>query len=257
MRSHLKIGLLLHRRSVPYWAFKAIEIIGGSDYAEIALLILCNGSTTRSSAREPVLYRAYQRIDRRINGPSIIDPRAYQDLPAVLDDVETIALGMSGPSGVPSDALAAIKARKLDVLVDVDSGVPLTEISRITRLGVLSFSPGDGVRNGGDHPGMGEILDREPLTGSYVMRTYGETTSILYRSFSHTEARSERKNRDQVYLKGISFLPRVLESIYREETALAPLDDGSEGHRHMPSRQLGNRDMLRVLCEACTENIAF
>ena len=56
----------------------------------------------------------------------------------------------------------------------------------------------------------------------YKRQVKDGVATVVYRSFSHTITWSEKRNREQVYHKGISFLPRMVEALYqRGEAAIA------------------------------------
>ncbi len=212
MKLKLKIGVLLDGTNVPFWASKAIQRIDMSEYAEIVLLVL---DEEAEQANEPFLYRTYKWFDNKFNG-SKCDPFAPKELPASLSQVDRVYLKRRNGASeeVDQDAVIGIMERKLDFLIDVRNVTLRDDISHLSRFGILSFSLGDGISYDGKYAGLWEILDNAPITGSHVKRIHKGNVSTVYRSYSPTIVWSEWKNRARSYHKGISFLPRVLETYH-------------------------------------------
>jgi hypothetical protein len=261
MRAKLKVGLLLDGANVPYWAAKAIDRIVSSEHAEIVLLVI-DGGTERDPLqglpRESFLHDMYNWLDRR-NNQEGIDPLAPMDIPASLDKVGRVYImrARGAARTVPEDALRRIKERDLDVLFDIGNVTPLGEVSKLSRYGIWSFSPGDGDTYDGRPPGFWEIYDGIPVTTSHVRRVNNGSSAVIYRSHSHTVMRSEKRNREQIFHKGISFVPRLLEQLYQEgEGAIK----GGEplyawGPRARPGP--GNLDMVAHLMRRTPGNLGF
>lgn len=218
MRSKLRVGLLLDGASIPYWAARSIERIARLDSAEIILVVIDGGTEKNidpTRATESFLYDTYIWFDRRRNHQTI-DPLAREDLPRELDKAGRVYLKRTADARrtISEEVVRKIYERDLDVLIDIGNVTPLGELSRCARHGIWSFSPGDGERYDDHSPGFWEIFHREPVTSAHVRRIARGATSIVYLSHSHTITRSEQRNRDQLYLKGISFLPRLLNEQY-------------------------------------------
>jgi hypothetical protein len=250
MRSKLRVGLLLDGASVPYWAARSIERIVRSESSEIVLVVVDGGTekdTDPTRATESFLYDTYIWFDRRSNylGP---DPLALEDLPRDLDKVGRVYLKRTADARrvISEEVVRKIYERELDVLIDIGNVTPLGELSRCARHGVWSFSPGDGVRYDGHPPGFWEIFNNEPVTSAHVRRISRGTTSIIYLSYSRTVSDSEKRNRDQLYFKGISFLPRMLDAQYAlGREPLPSVDNGTVTTKSpVPRSGPGNLDMM-------------
>ncbi len=258
MRPRLRIGILTSGAKVPYWAARMIERLGGSSYAEIVLLVTVGSrdmGPRRPRYHRSLLYRAHEAIDGVVsrtlplmNGKGRRDPLRFEELPAALDGIERMDLyeDPDGHFNVSPDVIDRLKGKGLDVLVDIDTDLPLDDVSKGSRYGVLTFSPGDCGRYIGRSAGFWEIYDGVPVTSSHVRRTHGGRTFPVYLSYSRTVTWSEMRNREQAYLKGISFIPRVLEALYLrgEEVIASPLDDSGQCVAS-PRPSPGNLDMLR------------
>jgi hypothetical protein len=258
MRPKLRIGILTSGAMVPYWAARMMERIGRSSYAEIVLLVITGareGGPRRSRSEGSLLYHAHEAIDGVLsrnlplmNGKGRRDPFRFEELPAALDGIEGLEIygGKDGHLEISQDVIGKLKGKDLDVLVDTGIDLPLDDISKCSRYGVLTFSPGDCGRYNGRYAGFWEIYDGIPVTGSHVRRTHGERAFPVYRSYSRTVTWSEGRNREQAYLKGISFIPRVLESLYqRGDAVIAPSLDDRVQCDGSPSPMPSNLDMLR------------
>jgi hypothetical protein len=250
MRSKLRVGLLLDGAVVPYWAARTIERIVRSGSADIVLAVV-DGGTEKDidpiRATESFLYDTYIWFDRRKNGRRL-DPLAAEDIPPDLDKASRVYLRRTTEARrfLSEEVVRKIHERDLDVMIDIGNVTPLGELSRCARHGVWSFSPGDGVRYDSSSPGFWEIFHREPVTCAHVRRIVRGSTSIIYLSRSHTITTSEKRNRDQLYLKGISFLPRLLDMQYAlGKEPLPSLDVGTVTAQPSLRRNgPGNLDMM-------------
>ncbi|MDW5562459.1 MAG: hypothetical protein SA339_04460 [Methanomassiliicoccus sp.] len=263
MSSKLRVGLLLDGASVPYWAARSIERMAKLESAEIVLVVVDGGTEKPidpTRATESFLYDTYIWLDRRKNRQAL-DPLAREDLPKELDKAGRVYLKRTADPHrtISEEVVSKIKEKDLDVLIDIGKVTPLGELSRCARQGVWSFSAGDGESYDGHSPGFWEIYHHEPITSAHVRRICGGTTSIIYISHSHTITRSEKKNRDQLYIKGISFLPRLLdEQSARGNEPLTAKNDGTVTdwgplHRSGP----GNLDMLSFYLRRLPRDLTF
>jgi hypothetical protein len=263
MRSKLRVGLLLHGASVPYWAARSIERMVRSASAEVVLVVVDGGTEKNidpTRATESFLYDTYMWFDRRTNGTGL-DPLLLEDLPKDLDKVSRVYLKRTADAHrtISEEIVRKIYERDLDVLIDIGNITPLGELSRCARHGIWSFSPGDGARYDGNSPGFWEIYHGEQVTSCHVRRIVQGTTSIIYLSQSHTVTRSERRNRDQLFLKGISFIPRLLDAqLALGSEPLPSLDAGPVSTRGpLPRNGPGNLDMLTYYLRRSPREVQF
>ncbi len=261
MRPKLKIGLFLDNTTVPYWTSRTIDMIIGSYYAQIVLLILQEGATATYGpidARGSFLYKMHVWTDNVVNKP-VGNPLAPQPLPGGLEGVERVRFERSaGRCEGMERIIEILKGRDLDVLVDFSTAapVPVPTFSDCARYGLIAFSPGDGIRYGSDCPGFWEIFDHTTMTCAHVKRCSGGAQSILYMSYSNTFELSERINRDQAYFKGISFLPRVLRTFYEQGDKAFLSDKEHLPAWNPPSRGgPGNWDMMRYFARRIPYNV--
>lgn len=261
MRAKLKVGLLLDGASVPYWASRTIERIIGSDYAEISLLVI-DGGLERDShpvlPRESFLYDVYAWFDHR-NNQGGVDPLAPLDLPTSLEKVGRVYIKRTrgAARAVPEEVLKRIGERELDVIFDIGNVTPLGQISKCAKYGAWAFSPGDGAEYDGRPPGFWEIYDGVAVTGSQVRRISNGSVTTLYRSYSHTVSHSEKRNREQIYLKGISFVPRLLKQLYEEGEDSIKGEEGMSIWGPHPRPGPGNIEMVAYFLRRLPHNVSF
>ncbi len=263
MRSKLRVGLLLDGASVPYWAARSIERMVRSESVEIVLVVIDGGTEKDldpTRATESFLYDTYIWFDRKKNfrGP---DPLAREDIPRDLDKVGRVYLKRTADARrmISEEVVRKIYERELDVLIDIGNVTPLGELSRCARHGVWAFSPGDGVRYDGHPPGFWEMFHNEPVTTAHVRRIVRGTTSIIYLSHSQTIARSEKKNREQLYFKGISFIPRLLDDqCARGRDPIPAKENGTITARGpLPRAGPGNLDMMSYYVRRIPRDVRF
>ena len=215
----LRLGLLLDDERVPYWAARTIDRMSSMEGVRIELVVI-DGQNGRSApsrtARGSVLYRAHSWLDGQMNRTKQ-DPLARVDVPDALRNVPRVThYRKEDRTNVPEGEASNIEGPELDVLINLGDPRLSPELSDRARYGVLSFRPGDGSRYDGRFPGFQEICDGEPITASHVRRDHKGSATAVYRSYSSTFERSEKRNREQIYHKGISFLPRVLHQLRSE-----------------------------------------
>lgn len=243
MSGTLRLGLLLDGERVPYWAARTIDRICSMEGVQIEMVMIDgqNGRGPSSSvSRGSVLYRAHSWLDGRMNQTKQ-DPLARIDLPDALKNIPRVMLRKNDRTDAPVGEASSFDGSELDVLINLGDPSLSPELSDRARYGVLSFRPGDGARYDGRFPGFQEICDGDPITASYVRRDHKGTATAVYRSYSSTFERSEKRNREQIYHKGISFLPRVLSQLQSEA-----LDGGEEITGGASSDAgAGNIDMMR------------
>ena len=219
MSGTLRLGLLLDGERVPYWAARTIDRISGMEGVRIEMVAIdrpAGQSASSPASRGSALYRAHSWLDGRMNRTKQ-DPLARVDLPDALSNVPRIMLHRGDDrADVPGGEVPSVDGPELDLLINLGDSRPGLELSDHARYGTLSFRPGDGSGYDGRFPGFQEICYGDPITASHVRRDHKGTATAVYRSYSSTFERSEKRNREQIYHKGISFLPRVLHQLSSE-----------------------------------------
>lgn len=221
-RPPLKVGLLLNSLTVPAWVARMLDRIDGSEYAEVSLLIIRKEPTTTPVPAPSIgariqskLMRLYEAVDSKPKNsaftPSSLTER-YPDVPQIQTRVKTTRW----VDRLPDEDVAAIEAHELDVLVRIGFRILRGGILGAARYGVWSFHHGDNRYNRGGPPGMWEVFDGEPLTGAVlqVLTEQLDDGTLLDRTLSATHSTSVAMNREALYWKALSMIPRQLEFLH-------------------------------------------
>lgn len=225
----LKVGLLLDGVKAAAWAYRMIEIIDRSDYAEVSLILqnkaVSDGPATASGiepSRVTLIDRFLMVIQTYLVGRPGYLPNAFQPVDtrrrlAGVDLIE-VSLGKDGDyQFIESEQLKNIGARKIDVLIQLGSGALRGEIMNLARFGVWFCGVGDLRMNKGND-GLWEVMESRPETGStlQILTAANHEPVVGYRSFSSTNTMSLLDNRSNVMWKTLHFIPRALKELHRE-----------------------------------------
>ncbi len=228
MKEKLRVGLLLDDVIVPAWAYRMVEIIHQSHYASIVLLVV-NDSQPQGDKPSAAGFKIGQRvfgklldvaqeklIERADYAP---DAFADKDLDPLLKDFPVVRVTplRKKVSDYFGDAdLETIKRHDVDVLVRLGFRILRGGILNAAKYGVWSYHHGDNELNRGGPPGFWEAMESWPVTGS-VLQILTEDLSngrVLYRSCSATYPFSVNANKNTVYWKTLSFIPRKLRELH-------------------------------------------
>ena len=237
-KSKLRIGLLLNGTELAAWAYRMIEIIKDSDYAEISLIVentlpagkrrLTLVSQIASKIRSGQFWTTVIRLivtalERRLIGKPGHLPNASKpvDGKGVLAGIEVIKVhprrqGFS--DYIECDELARIQAHNIDVFIRLGFRILRGEILRSARYGVWSYHHGDNRVNRGGPPGYWEVMESSPVTGTMlqVLTEDLDGGRVLYRSYSSTHDMSLADNKSNVQWKTLHFIPRKLKQLHDE-----------------------------------------
>ncbi len=232
----LRIGLLLNNLDFDAWAYRMVQIIRNSDYAEIVLIVQNSASTetaTKGLIERIGTGRLWSRGIRRVLlalERSLVDrnrdiPNAFAriDGTELLAGIEVIRVHprrLRYSDFIEGDELAAIRARGLDVLVRLGFRILRGGILHSARLGVWSYHHGDNQINRGGPPGYWEVMESWPTTGSVLQILTEDLDNglVLCRSYSSTRDMSLTDSRSNYYWKSLSFVPRKLRELHQVGT---------------------------------------
>ena len=234
----LRVGLLLDGFVQPHWVERMLSQVRQGGDAEIALVVLNDAPARRPAnpltrawrGRGTLLYSLYSRLDdARYAKPD--DAFAPRDLTALLDGVPVLHVRPRQTlfSDCFEDAdVERIASHALDVVVRLGFRILRGNALQVARHGVWSLHHGDAECNRGGPPGFWEVMEGTPVTGSMLQVLDEELDGgrVLYRSWSQTDPRSVRCNRENLYWKTASFIPRKLRAL--RERGAAALDVGPE-----------------------------
>jgi hypothetical protein len=225
--TRLRIGILLDDESISAWALEMLRRICEGSYAEVVVLIMNDNRQARPESllqrirrrHSRALYALYSRVER-VLFPVSPDAFVTESIRKVLPDTPRIQVRpvqtRFSDSFTPND-IAMIKAYNLDVIVRLGFRILRGSILRAARYGIWSYHHGDNRTNRGGPPGFWEVMLGLPLTGS-VLQVLSEDLdggNVVYRSYARTDPVSVRRNKNSVYWKSLSFLPRKLEQLHR------------------------------------------
>jgi hypothetical protein len=245
-KDRLRIGLLLDGTEIAAWAYRMVEIIQQSDYAQIALIV-----RNDAAAQEPP-----ERADRAagrgflaalekflVGKPGQLpDAFARMDVRKLIAGIEVIDVSPERrqlPEFSEGRDLARIQVHNIDVLIDLGSKTLRGEILRGARYGVWSCRLGGGGTARTEAAGYREVMESQPVTESSIRILDGNSGSDwdICRSFSATHDMSLVDNRSNAQWKALHFIPRKLRELHegggeefltraREEGARVPPGDG-------------------------------
>ena len=237
-KSKLRIGLLLNGTELAAWAYRMIEIIKDSDYAEISLIVentLPAGkrrlSLVSQIARKirsgqfwtTVLRLTLTTLERRLIGKPGGLPNASKqvdgkDLLAGIEVIKVHPKRQGFSDYIEGDELARIQAHNIDVFIRLGFRILRGDILRSARYGVWSYHHGDNRVNRGGPPGYWEVMESSPVTGTMlqVLTEDLDGGRVLYRSYSSTHDMSLADNKSNVQWKTLHFIPRKLKQLHDE-----------------------------------------
>jgi hypothetical protein len=218
------------------WAYRMVEIIKQSDYAEITVVVLnTQAAKPRQHRQADVIARkigaglfwdaACRRLlialERRLVGKPGFLPPAFEmmDGSGLLAGVEVIKVNPRRHEGcdyVEGDELAIIRARSIDVFVLLGFRDLRGGLLSSARYGVWSCQHGDVSINDDGLAGYWEVMESRAETGSglVLVREDPGSTSVMYRSSSSTEVMSLADTKSTVQWKSLHFIPRKLKELH-------------------------------------------
>lgn len=233
----LRLGLLVDSLAQPHWVAATLDEIRRAGDAEIVLVI-------RNAAPAPPpapLWRrvlrsrsywshlAYTTLDDRTYGEAD-DAFALRDLTASLAGapvVDVVPRQTKFSDFFEPPDVARIRDARLDVALRLGFRILRGAALTIARHGVWSFHHGDNRVNRGGPAGYWEVVQDAPVTGA-VLQVLGEELDgggVIARSWSPTDRRSVRRNRNGYYWSAAALLPRSLRALRVEGALPRPTGD--------------------------------
>lgn len=242
-RSALRIGLLIDSFVQRQWIYKVIEEIQSSGFAEVAVVIKNEASSTTPKQgrlksywrnRNYLLYALYEKLDeRRVKvNPNAFEPVDIKPLISECPVVPVMPTMKAYSDWFPEEALKQIREFDLDVALSFGFRILKGDALKIARHGVWSFHHGDNFINRGGPAGFWEVMDGIPVTGSVlqVLTEDLDNGRVIYRSWSPTSDRfSVKANRNNLYWKSAAFVTRKLKDLAEGQPVCTP-----ESHHYSP-----------------------
>jgi hypothetical protein len=232
----LRIGLLLDDVKMSRFFATIIEDIQASNFARIEFLIFRKSAkkpapVTRSRVakladrlldpdlRKRILYDQYLRLDEEkkpSNHPlEIVD---CSGLLAGIDRIEVEPIGKKWVHRFPPEALEAIRAKNLDVLLRFGFNILKGDILKAARYGIWSYHHGDNDFYRGGPPHFWELCENAPLSGVILQVLTEELDGglVLCKSLFSTETTvSVSRNRFPAYWGSTDLVIRKLNELHR------------------------------------------
>lgn len=227
MNKKLKIGIFVNSHLIPNWAFRMLQQINGSKYAGIELIVK-NGAISPSKESvyrkikdnfQQLLYIGFSKMEDRVFKREDPDAFAQKDICQLLPDTPCITvkpIEEKYSDYFTKDDVKKISSYDIDVFIRLGFRILRGEILNCAKYGIWSYHHGDNRINRGGPPGFWELLEGWPETGSVlqVLTEDLDSGDILYRSYSQTDSLSVNRNKNKLYWKTLSFLPRQLKQLY-------------------------------------------
>ena len=135
-RQKLKIGVLLESSKMLRLFAEVLRDIARCDFAQLDCVIY-NTPPTPPDVRAGLLWTQYLKYDQKLAAVSD-DPLALEDGKSLIENVDSLSLDPS-----PDDAIRAVRAKDLDVILHFGFHSLGGEILHAARYGVWAFQHGD------------------------------------------------------------------------------------------------------------------
>jgi hypothetical protein len=229
-RPPLRVGLLLDGPRVSRFAAGIIQDIRQSDFARIAYLVYKEPEAPRPPApwyapladagrRKHLAFTLYQKLDRRWF-PIAADPTEAVDCSRLLAGVDqtSVAPIVKGfTDRFPPEAVAAIRARDLDVILRFGFRIIRGDILEAARYGVWSFHHDDNEFYRGGPAQFWELVEGNPLSGVtlQVLTDKLDAGQVLTKGiFATRRGLSLRQNRVRPYFASRYFVIQKLKELH-------------------------------------------
>ncbi len=241
-RPHLRIGLLLDAPEMIRFFADIVADVARSDFASLTLAVMNQATQTQSPRsrseilRDPAFWKmfgwtAYERLDQKLF-PGLPDPMASVDCSSLLAGVETLPvtpLQKGFTDRFPDDAVEAIRARDLDVVLRFGFRIIRGGILSTARYGVWSYHHDDSEFYRGGPAQFWELYEDNPLSGVtlQVLNEELDAGMVLQKGIYATERGfSLRRNRVTPYFASRYFVIQKLKELQEQ------------GWEHLRSRAL-------------------
>jgi hypothetical protein len=246
----IRVGLLIDNIVIPFWAYKMVENIVLSEYAEVVLVVKKKTAifqkrsffTRVKDAYKFIIYRLYKQWENK-KYKHEFDAFENKDLTTLISsfgflEVECVEKRFS--DYVSDTDIAKISEYNVDVFIRLGFRILRGSILNVARMGVWSYHHGDNLVNRGGPAGFWEYFKKEREIGSIlqILTEDLDGGEVLYRSWS-TVHYSHTETLNAFYWKTSLFIPRKLKELYEtgEEQFLHRLKS-ENSHLHFYSNEL-------------------
>ena len=226
MNDKLRIGVLTDSDNIPHWAYEMLARIQGSSYAEIVLIV--NNVAPRQSQTSSnqkgrhnltmLLYGGLSRLENALFNatPDAFAPKSIRQLLPNTPCLGVKPIRQQFSDYFSDDDIQRIEAYRIDVFIRLGFRILRGDVLKSAKYGIWSYHHGDNRVNRGGPPGFWEVLEGWSETGS-VLQILTEDLDggkVLCRSYSKTDALSVKHNKNNVYWKTLSLMPRKLKELH-------------------------------------------
>ena len=234
----LRIGVMIdHGRLLRRFMRQVIEDIRSCNFATVECVIENRETPARAQTRSAMPIRAARALldaERRRNllhdaylrrlgnaVHSTLDPTAPVDCSDLFENVHSIPVVPLRKRFVhrfPADAIDAIRALDLDVILRFGFNIIRGDILATARHGVWSFHHGDSERYRGGPPLLWELIEGNPLSGAVLQRLDEslDAGTVLSRGILATCGKPDvKRNRYNVYWSTQHFVIQRLYELHR------------------------------------------
>jgi hypothetical protein len=239
----LHVGVAVDGMRAPAWAAWLTSAIRAHDELALTLAVV---SDPAKAARPPILYAAYEYLDRRVFSAR---PDALEtvDVSPTLEGVARLrlpAVPRQAQDG-SRDPAPGSDEPPLDVLVCLGTALGPEEIPLVPRYGVWSLHVGDPLRYRGEPALFWELHFAEPASASVLesVARRSRERAVLYRSWAATDPVSLKRSRNPVYWKSARFALRRLEDLAAGRWS--PEEESADKEPDLPRSPPSNADAVR------------
>jgi methionyl-tRNA formyltransferase len=234
----LRIGVMINRsRALPLFMRKVLEDVRSCNFANLecvienceppaheqtraALPVRAATALLDPERRRRLLHDAYvRRLNKSQRG--MLDPLTPTDCSDLFESVPRIPVVPLRKRFVhrfPAEAVDAIRALDLDVILRFGFNIIRGDILDTARHGIWSFHHGDSERYRGGPPLLWELLEGNPLSGAVLQRLDEslDAGTVLCRGILATWKKPDvRRNRYNVYWSTQHFVIQSLHALHR------------------------------------------
>jgi hypothetical protein len=184
-----------------------------------------------AALRRRILYDFYLRLDKRMKPQN--HPLDKLDCSELLSGVNRVEIPSMHQD--LSDAVAKIRARDLDVLINLSSRTLTGEILGAARLGIWSYRYADSDFYAGEPPHFWEMYEHSPVSGvDLQMETANEARTLCKSYFTTFPSISVSRNRFAPYWGSTELVIRKLNELHRRGAEALTRNSTSSASDHKP-----------------------
>jgi hypothetical protein len=195
LQAALRVGVLLERAAIAAWQHRCLAELNFGPAARVVAVAWLRGAPLPLAGG--LALRAYERVDRAVfqTPRDPLAPADASELLAGVPAIEAAAVPRADGFALAPEAIAALRAQELDVLLQLGGGGPLVgDVLDVARLGLWSFAHEDLERRR-IPPFFAEMVSGEPVSEARLVARSGAGERVLLRAVGSTNPNSLHRNR--------------------------------------------------------------